>query len=378
MGNDAADDLGIGPESNSCHCTDRPVRVPRVRNIIQVSGGGSVIALQSGGHLWTWGADSAGQGGNGKIATSGCRCQPYPVRGPSIKNVVAAASGGGADFAVQENGRVWAWGLNDFGHLGLGTVSTQGCQCIPTPTRALVPKRVISVSASYTTTSALTRSGQVWTWGGDQWGQVGNGTVIFNGCGCQPVPQRLSTLGRAVEVTVGDSDLALLANGRVMAWGASENLGTSAKLTAGCNCLDHPAYVQGLSHVVHVSNDGNFKMALLQSGVLKTWGDDANGQLGMGHWPGQNPKQVEFPQRAAALRHLRLLAALGDGYSGVALTQDHKIVDWGDNFWGELGRGYVTTSGPCSCNPKVQAVSPNHWFTLIATADRAVFALRPR
>lgn len=63
------------------------------------------LALDSAGHVWSWGKNSQGQLGDG---TTTNRLQPVPV--PGLSGVAAIAAGDGASFAVRNDGRLWAWG----------------------------------------------------------------------------------------------------------------------------------------------------------------------------------------------------------------------------------------------------------------------------
>lgn len=374
-GGDWVDQLGVGSESNNCDCVDTPVPVPNLTDIVQVAGGGNEMALDARGRVWTWGSNDVGEAGNGSVSSTGCQCRAFPAMVKSIHDIVRIAAGYGSDLALQRDGTVWSWGLNDNGQLGLGTVGIHGCRCAPLPAKIPGLPKIRDMSDAHATMAAITPSGYVWTWGEDNFGQLGNGTVLTAGCGCRPTPGLAKGIrGARQVVSNGEWVLALLADGTVKSWGRALSLGTKAPQTPGCDCVDHPEAVYDLRGATAVSNNGNFNMALLANGHLDTWGNDENGQLGTSQWPGTDPPDVTYPMAVKALGRFHFTAIASSGYSGEGLTQQHEVVDWGDNFSGELGRGYVSNFGPCSCQPKGKVAVDK--TESVAGGDRSVFVIR--
>jgi alpha-tubulin suppressor-like RCC1 family protein len=119
-GYNRAGQLGDGGTADS----DVPVKVKLAGAVRQVSQGGSgagngqTIAILANGSVWTWGANRTGQLGNGTTASSDV---PVPVHVPSGVTFVITDSGGYACYAIDRQGRLWSWGANDYGQLGTGT-----------------------------------------------------------------------------------------------------------------------------------------------------------------------------------------------------------------------------------------------------------------
>lgn len=119
-GYNAAGQLGNGSTANSAV----PVRVHlsgAVRQVFQGGSGarnGQSIAILDGGGTWTWGSNDRGQLGIGSVTSSAV---PVRVRVPTGVSFVAVSSGGYASYGIDRTGRLWAWGDNGSGQLGIGS-----------------------------------------------------------------------------------------------------------------------------------------------------------------------------------------------------------------------------------------------------------------
>jgi hypothetical protein len=119
-GYNAADQLGNGTTTNS----DTPVLVKLPAAAAQVSMGGSApangqtVAKLSDGSIWAWGSDQYGQLG---IGTSMPSSGPATVDVPKGVTFVQLSSGGSTMYGIDSTGEVWSWGENDVGELGVGT-----------------------------------------------------------------------------------------------------------------------------------------------------------------------------------------------------------------------------------------------------------------
>jgi len=88
------------------------------RDIVQIIAGGShSLALKKDGTVWAWGVNNFGQLGNGTMEDSS-----IPVKVESLSDVVATDAGWDHSLALKKDGTVWAWGSNGSGQLGNGTI----------------------------------------------------------------------------------------------------------------------------------------------------------------------------------------------------------------------------------------------------------------
>jgi regulator of chromosome condensation (RCC1) repeat-containing protein len=116
-----------------------PFQETGLTEVIQVSAGGlHSLALRSDGTVWAWGANQAGQLGNGTTANS-----PVPVQVTGLSQVTGISAGFDASLATRTTGitaltSVWTWGGNASGQLGDGTFTSH-----------LTPERVTGIKRPY-------------------------------------------------------------------------------------------------------------------------------------------------------------------------------------------------------------------------------------
>jgi alpha-tubulin suppressor-like RCC1 family protein len=119
-GFNAGGQLGDGTTFNS----DVPVHVQLpgpVRHVFQGgsrAGNGQTLAILADGSVWGWGDGNWGQLGNGTTTSA---LVPQRVNVPGGVSFAQVNSGGFASYAIDDTGRLWAWGANNVGQLGTGT-----------------------------------------------------------------------------------------------------------------------------------------------------------------------------------------------------------------------------------------------------------------
>jgi alpha-tubulin suppressor-like RCC1 family protein len=234
-----------------------------------VVGGTHTCAVTTQGAARCWGFNNVGQLGDGSTTESH---SPGPVAGLS-SGVIAVAAGNLHSCAVTSSGGVKCWGYNDRGQLGDGSTTTR---LAPVAVVGL-SSGVVAISASYGGTCALLASGGVQCWGGNQWGQAGDGTDLDSS-----VPVEVAGLAPGI-VAIGAGAThacALTASGAVQCWGGNQwgqlGNGTTTNSLA-------PVDVMGLSSgVIAIATGGGTTCAVLTSGGVKCWGYNDYGALGDG------------------------------------------------------------------------------------------------
>jgi len=257
------------------------------------------------------------------------------------------------------SGGVKCWGFNRDGELGQGSTTPDGCQCILTPTDVPgLTSGVRAISANSEDTCAITGTGGVKCWGVNDYGQLGTGTATLTGCHCLPSPVDVSGLTSGIaRVSVGAShSCAVTVSGGAKCWGSDFffELGDGKTSEPGVclssRCSTVPVDVVGLSSgVSSVAAGGSHSCALTTSGGVKCWGDDRAGQLG----DDNTDPQHEFTSTPVDVFGMSsgASAITAGGNNTCALTTSGGVKCWGANDQGELGIGYLTTSGACECIP---------------------------
>jgi alpha-tubulin suppressor-like RCC1 family protein len=211
--------------------------VPGLNGVRDVATGHySSIALEADGTVWTWGLNNFGQLGNGTTTTS-----TVPVRVRGLTDVIRIAGARDHSLAVKADGTVWAWGDNQFGNLGNGTTENSA---VPIRVKGLTNVKFIAGGRDHSL--AIERDGTVWAWGWNRYGQLGDGTKTD-----RLAPVRVGGLpAAAVQVAAGaNHSVARLANGTVWAWGQNSfgqvGDGTGAGPLA-------PVKVPGIANAINV------------------------------------------------------------------------------------------------------------------------------
>lgn len=208
--------LGIG--STSIHGAGAVTGLRGVQAI--AAGGWHGLALLEDGTLWAWGYDGNGQLGNATITST--TSKPVQVKTSDFQGVKikAIAAGWRHSLALLEDGTVWAWGQNNFGQLGNGTLAgadTPVKVTNLTGVKAIAASKNADFDESYS--MALREDGSVWVWGLNNWGQLGSHPAV----GFSTKPENAFNLTGVTAIAAGGwHALVLLQDGTVRTWGAND------------------------------------------------------------------------------------------------------------------------------------------------------------
>jgi alpha-tubulin suppressor-like RCC1 family protein/uncharacterized protein YkwD len=232
--------------------------------------------------------------------------------------IMVQTFGGCSDPEPPNLRQVWAWGLNNLGQLGDGTTTNQ-----LTPVQLKNPTGVVAVAGGGYHSLALTGDGTVFAWGNNEHGQLGDGTNSN-----RSTPVQVAKLGEVVAVAAGGNhSLALTRDGTVFAWG----LNNQGQLGDGTRTdQSSPVPVTEIGAVDAIAAGFKHSLAITTDRVIFGWGDNEYGQLGNGTTADQ-PRPVEV----SGLRDVDAIAA--GFYHSLALTQAGIMWAWGSNNEGQLG-----------------------------------------
>jgi len=213
------------------------------------------------------------------------------VWGGSIAVVVLVCCWGQVAQA-QQSGDVWSWGWNDHGILGYATASDQN----PTPKHVGgCPGNIVAVSLGTRHSLALDSDGTVWSWGGNAKGQLGRDTSWQNSANPQQVagPGGTGILGEVggnevASISAGSEfSVAVMANGDVYAWGDNEYGQLGNGESGSGEKSPYPVQVKidsttDLEDVLAVAAGPEHCLALGGASSVYAWGQNSHDQLGYG------------------------------------------------------------------------------------------------
>ncbi len=270
------------------------------------------LVLHSDGTVSGWGNNRSGELGDG---TTVDRTIPTTVQG--LKGVTAIAVGSSFSLAQRNDGSVWEWGKE----LGFDHSDAAAARQLVVPILVGGLSGVKSISAKWRYAMVLREDGSVWAWGGNEHGQLGDGTTDD-----RRVPVRVRGLSSVAAVAAeGYSSLALR-NGVVWAWGDNK----SGQLGDGTlTSRQVPVRVSALDDVTAIAGSGH-SLALRRDGTVWAWGANSGGQLG-----NDRLSDSPIPTQVSGLSGVSAIAA--STFHSVALKRDGTVWVWGQNFNGALG-----------------------------------------
>eukprot|EP00820_Chromera_velia_P013136 Cvel_23744.t1-p1 / transcript=Cvel_23744.t1 / gene=Cvel_23744 / organism=Chromera_velia_CCMP2878 / gene_product=Ultraviolet-B receptor UVR8, putative / transcript_product=Ultraviolet-B receptor UVR8, putative / location=Cvel_scaffold2486:211-14090(-) / protein_length=1162 / sequence_SO=supercontig / SO=protein_coding / is_pseudo=false len=243
------------------------------------------LAVTDEHRLYAWGGNSHGQLG---LAKPGDVWTPRWVETLGDVEVVSVSAGTKHALCVTSEGAAYSWGHGGNGRLGLGNdVSAFAPRHILPSTFQTVAEaediRVDQVSAGEAHSAAIDQSGRLFTWGNGELGRLGHGEA--GDCLTPREVTSLTNLTKQVACGVFHT-LAVSAKGRVFGWGMGPATGVLMGPPDG-EVVPVPQQVPGLDKVVEVAV-GPFHSLAAQGGTtveeqgkLWGWGRNLHKQLGL-------------------------------------------------------------------------------------------------
>lgn len=366
--------------------------------------------FQKGG-LWIWGSGSGGQLGN-DLTTSRSSPVQVCISGNSWRKVCLSKHDGNFAVALTSTGKVWAWGCNNVGQVGISPFADYLC---PRKVTCLDTIKLISAggaaAVAYSSGADASESGVVGPLYGEPftcaWGCLEGLRRDIGGCNYIWVD---ISLGNRFGIGISDSNTAAVTGanlfnvtpGSLIEWGCGKPSDTLSASPTELSCESWRYVAAGNSHAMAIKCDGtlwvwgcnhkgqlgtedtidrsrpvqlgtsnnwtaitagcNFSAAILageyvwNAAVLHTWGENTYGQLGVGDTIDRSsPTQV-----SSNCTNWKKISG-GDTHFA-ALQTDGSAWTWGSNQFGELGTGNrINRSSPV----QIQGCSTG-WFDISA------------
>jgi alpha-tubulin suppressor-like RCC1 family protein len=270
----------------------------------------------------------AGRGGSGQLDNGEVDAQAFVPVATTVLPAppIAFASGQQFTCAIVAGGDVWCAGDANLGVLGNG--STTGVQTTPVKVD-LGGAPAMALAGQWNHACALTTAGDVWCWGDDSAGQIGNGTTTDAGVA---TPVHVTLAAPAREIGVGELHTCAIVgpdtNDGVWCWGDNSH----GQLGNGGGQSATPVQAQGVSRVRNLAVGGEHTCVVLaNAGGVACWGKGGSGELGNNDNADQ-PTAVQVTGIGGAPAGLT-----AGGFHTCALVSSPNVLCWGANDFGQLG-----------------------------------------
>jgi alpha-tubulin suppressor-like RCC1 family protein len=287
------------------------------------AGQDQTCGIRADGTLWCWGGGFSGELG---IGSRDGRYTPSQVTSPAPGGWTSVTAGQYFTCATRIGGTLWCWGNNGYGELGIGSLTEQDLpQQVTTPAAG----GWASVTAGFFHTCATRTDGTLWCWGYNSHGQLGLGNLTT-----QDLPQQVTTPapeGWASASATSAGTCAVRTGGTLWCWGAN-NFGQLGLGSQTNQARPRQVTTPAADGWASVAAESMRTCALRTGGTLWCWGDNSEGELGLGNQTSQDlPQQVTSPAAAG-------WAGVSGGFGSICATRTGGTLwCWGDNGYGELG-----------------------------------------
>lgn len=310
------------------------------------TGNGTTCVLSSRSSVYCWGNGGQGEVGDGHFATADSPAE-VSFTGTQTGSIVELVGGGTNSFCVlTSTSQIWCWGDNLDGQLGNGTNSNSDVPVLVSTSGVLSGVSINSISGSSETFCALSVAGDPFCWGNGLEGSLGNNTYSNSNV---PVAVDMTPLGVGVTVTQiapSPTHTCLLdTSDNVWCWGSNDagvnGLGDPDGLTDPNSSYAIPQKVTGLegAGTTLITSSSTESCALVSGGTLSCWGADP---LGDGNSAGNVLSPA--PITGGDIKDRTLTTVSVANYATCAIDSEQSVYCWGESNYGEIGDGTTITS----------------------------------
>jgi regulator of chromosome condensation len=317
------------------------VYFPEGTRFVEVAAGDSCsFALTTEGTVYGWGTFRKNEGvlGFSKNIETAWR----PVHLDMIKKVTDIACGSNHVVAITQDNRVWAWGSGQQNQLGRRVIERKLAESLMPnlvgfhdPSFKKASRKMVKIACGDYHSLAIADDGHVWAWGANNYAETGNPENAGDDTATVPAPRIVKSLeGRGVTDLAGGShhNMAITKSGDVLTWGRCDSSQTGIpadklnaidddeKVLKGANgkakILIEPTPIPGLQNIVFAACGPDHTIVIDKDGKAYSWGFSANYQTGQG-----TDDDIHVPTRIenTAVRDTKLVwAGAGGQYSIVA------------------------------------------------------------
>ncbi len=254
----------------------------------KVAFGAVICGIRNGGELWCWGDGEYGKLGQGDQVD---HATPVQVTAVTPTNGWSDVQSAERVTCGINTGRLYCWGRNTGNMLGLGLGPQGAMRLTPTQITSVAGDNWESLASSHYNMCGIKNGGELYCWGVNSWGQVGDGTT--------------TTREAPVKVAFDDWSYVSISLGDGFTWEGRTTCGVRA------------------------------------GGLAYCWGRNDNGQMGTGS---ATPSQYNAPQQVATSITDWKEYQANHILSGCGVRQTGQYYCWGENRNGQFGDGTTSTS----------------------------------
>lgn len=321
----------------------------------------NIIALDKDGKVYSWGSNTSGSLGDG---TQSDRYIPKCIsdipgsalNNKVIKNIFIDNYWGNA-YAIDENGKLYSWGYNRQGQLGDGTTKDKYLPvCINDLFSELKDRKFVYVNNIIDSSIyALDDEGRVYSWGLNDEGQLGDGTFTnrrYPVC-ISDISNNLLKDRKIKEIYVYDlgTAYAISEDGKIYSWGRNDEGQVGDGTMQNRNI---PICINDIENsplkdkkVTEFYNNNATIMVLDNENNLYMWGSDTDGQVADGKLENVSSPICLTAQKNSTLYNKKIIqieASSREANSVIALDEENNVYLWGDNDHGQAGSGVDKTN----------------------------------
>jgi alpha-tubulin suppressor-like RCC1 family protein len=352
--------------------TPTPVPLPGGVGARAASAGGATLVIGTDGQLYGWGDNTFGELGDG---TTTSRTSPEPINLPHGVEATAISAGGGSSFAIGSDGNLYGWGADYIGQLGDGSMT----QLVSAPELISLPGGVSpkAVFTAYGSSFAIGADGNLYDWGYNDYGELGDGTTTS-----RDIPEQInlpSGAGVSAVSTSRDVTLALGDDGNVYGWGDNEDFALADGTLMPHYTPELIPLPGGIRARAVAAGFAPFSLAVGSDGHLYAWGKGCCVGDGNQFHNQTVPEVIPLPGNVSATE-----ISAGDGFAfalhidppslSVAAPADGASYDEGQNVVASYscaddpdGPGLSSCTGSVPVGSPIHTSTPgSHSFTITA------------
>ena len=318
-----------------------------------VTGYESFAALDASGFAWTWGGNTYGELGNNTVATN--YSSPISVIGGLAFSSITGEDNSGFHFiAIDNSSYAWAWGYNNRGQIGDGTLINRSS---PVSVRGSSWAKVFAVS---TNSVGFDSNSNCYIWGG-------TGGYNIDGSNISPItPYKTQCPFNPLKMFGSPYFYfaAMDTNSYVWVWGANTSSLFGGIMPSAISRPKYPAYRNQKYSTYQLSNINTFLLPaggiiLDSSSNTWLWGSNVNGQLG-------NNTTVASSVPLSLTNTFRQIFGRYANSNGSVIGLDFSSYAWA---WGYNTTGCLGDNSTANRSIPTPVAGGKQWIKVITTAD---------